>query len=40
LTGAVLTTGNAAYAPLATMSLSTLIALAAAMCIRAFDARA
>ncbi|MBN3739860.1 MULTISPECIES: MFS transporter [Burkholderia] len=39
LTGAVLTAGNAGYAPLAMMLLSTAIALAAAICVRIFDAR-
>jgi Bcr/CflA subfamily drug resistance transporter len=39
LTGAVLTAGNAGYAPLAMMLLSAAIALAAAVCVRVFDAR-
>ncbi|WP_175755092.1 MFS transporter [Burkholderia cepacia] len=39
LTGAVLTPGNAGYAPLAMMLLSAAIALAAAVCVRVFDAR-
>ncbi|ALX15712.1 MFS transporter [Burkholderia cepacia JBK9] len=39
LTGAVLTAGNAGYVPLAMMLLSAAIALAAAFCVRAFDAR-
>ena len=39
LTGAVLTVRNAGYAPLVVMLLSAAIALAAAGCIRIFDAR-
>ncbi|WP_175689886.1 MFS transporter [Burkholderia anthina] len=39
LTGAVLTTGNAGYAPLVMMLLSAALALAAAVCVRRFDAR-
>ncbi|WP_107314230.1 MFS transporter [Burkholderia metallica] len=39
LTGAVLTAGNAGYAPLAMMLGSAAVALAAAVCVRAFDAR-
>lgn len=39
LTGAVLTPGNAGYAPLAMMLLSAAIALAAAVCVRVFEAR-
>ncbi|MBJ9965465.1 MFS transporter [Burkholderia seminalis] len=39
LTGAVLTAGNAGYVPLAMMLLSAAIALAAAVCVRVFDAR-
>ncbi|WP_419689548.1 MFS transporter [Burkholderia theae] len=40
LTGAVLTVGNAGYAPLAMMLLSAAIALVAAVCVHVFDARA
>ncbi|WP_175852903.1 MFS transporter [Burkholderia anthina] len=39
LTGAVLTTGNAGYAPLVMMLMSAVLALAAAVCVRRFDAR-
>lgn len=39
LTGAVLTAGNAGYAPLVMMLLSAALALAAAVCVRRFDAR-
>ncbi len=39
LTGAVLTAGNAGYAPLVMMLLSAALALAAAVCVRGFDAR-
>ncbi|KVV46253.1 MFS transporter [Burkholderia territorii] len=39
LTGLVLTVANAGRAPLAMMLLSTALALAAAVCIRSFDAR-
>ncbi|AOJ36302.1 MFS transporter [Burkholderia metallica] len=39
LTGAVLTAGNAGYAPLAMMLGSAAIALAAAVCVRTLDAR-
>ncbi|WP_413227403.1 hypothetical protein [Burkholderia sp. AU39826] len=39
LTGALLTPANAGYLPLAMMLLSAAIALAAAVCVRAFDGR-
>lgn len=39
LTGLVLTVANAGRAPLAMMLLSTALALAAAVCIRSFDAQ-
>ncbi|WP_322085553.1 MFS transporter [Burkholderia sp. BCC1999] len=39
LTGAALTAGNAGYAPLVMMLMSASIALAAAVCVRVFDAR-
>ncbi|KWE54852.1 MFS transporter [Burkholderia sp. MSMB2157WGS] len=39
LTGALLTSANAGYLPLATMLLSATVALAAAVCVRAFDAQ-
>jgi len=39
LTGAALGVGNAGYVPLVMMLLSAVIALAAAGCVRIFDAR-